>query len=115
MGCWGGPDGSSSSHVIIFPMFIQRSMSLPFRVGGVAGVPMVLHHHMSYSSPCSFKDPCQYMSYSSPCSFKDPCHYHVGWGGLLFWGGAGGSPGSACELPRPHDDFDADDDDDDDD
>ena len=36
------------------------------------GVPMVLHH---------------YMSYSSPCSFKDPCHYHLGWGV-----GFGGSP-----------------------
>ena len=40
-----------------------------------------------------------------------------------FFGGPGGSPGSACELPRPHDDIaaaddddgDVDDDDDDDD
>ena len=30
--------------------------------------------------------------------------YFLGWG-------LGGSPGSACELPRPHDDIDADDDD----
>ena len=43
---------------------------------------------------------------------------------FFFWGGPGGSPGSACGLPRPHDDIDADadadaaaaaDDDDDDD
>ena len=48
--------------------------------GGVwGGVPMVLHH---------------YMSYSSPCSFKDTCHYHLGWGGG-FWGGdPAGGPGS---------------------
>ena len=26
-----------------------------------------------------------YMSYSSPCSFKDPCHYHLGY--FFFWGG----------------------------
>ena len=29
----GGPDGSSSLHVVLFRMFFQRSMSLPFRVG----------------------------------------------------------------------------------
>ena len=57
-----GPDGSSSLHVIFFPMVFQRSMSLAFRVGGggVRGVPVVLHHYMSYSSPCSCKDPCHY-------------------------------------------------------
>ena len=66
------PDGSSSLHVIFFPLFFQRSMSLIFRVwvGFWGEVPMVLHH---------------YMSYSSPCSFKDPCDYHLGWG-VGFWG-----------------------------
>ena len=77
MGFGWGPDGSSSLHVIFFPMFFQRSMSLLFRVGGG--------------------------SYFSPCSFKDPCRVT----GIEF-----GSPGSACELPRPHDDAAADDDDD---
>ena len=68
------------------------------RVGGwvLGGVPMALHH---------------YISYFSPCSFRDPCHYHL----FVFFlgGGPDGSPGSACELPRPHDDIDADDYDDD--
>ena len=37
------------------------------------------------------------------------CHYDLGSRGSFF----GESPGSACELPRPHDDIDADDDGDD--
>ena len=53
------------------------------------------------------------MSYSSPCSFKDPCPYHLRAGGVFFLEGPGGSLGCACELPRPHDDIDSDDDHDD--
>ena len=51
----GGPDGSSSLHVIFFPVFFQRSMSLPFRVEGsflLGVVPLVaLGVRVSYHVP----------------------------------------------------------------
>ena len=54
-------------------------MSLPFRVsrGFGGGVAMVLHHYMSYFSPCSFKDR----------------HYHILQFGVAGGGGIGGGPG----------------------
>ena len=68
--CAERSSGSGLSHSPDSTTVKERPMSLPFRVGSgggwvLGGIPRVLHHCMSYSSPCSF---------------KDPCHYHLGWG-----------------------------------
>ena len=120
VGFGGGPDGSSSSHVISFPTFFQTSMSLPFTGGGGGffswGVPMALHYYMSYSFPMffqrsmslPFKGGGWFLFWGgsrwlfiitchirSPCSFKGPCHYHLRVGGGFF---SGGGPDGSSSL-----------------
>ena len=89
-----------SLHVRFFPMFFQRSMSLPFRVRGVGVRP----------DGSSSLITCQILPH-----VLLKIHDHSGWGVFFFWRGPGSSPGIPCELPRPHDDDDDDDEDDDDD
>ena len=114
VGFGGGPDGSSSSHVISFPTFFQTSMSLPFTGGGGGffswGVPMALHYYMSYSFPMFFQRSMSlpfkgggwflfwggfpmalhhYMSYSFPMFFQRSMSLPFKGGGwFLFWGGS---------------------------